>query len=445
VWDVARARLARDARVVRELLLGAVAAAALLAPFVEPYRSLRALGQLGVRSREEIVMFSADAHAAATIAPGTRWLAEPFSGFPKPESEGYAGLTISAFAFLAVLAAMVARFVGALRERPVWHRGLVVTAWLAAMASTVGIVWLLAEGSITVRWGRQLVMFRRAAPWLWAAAAGWAAFAWLTRPREHGSGSPLALTLTGAGVAGLAAAAAYLLALGPRIEVAGRDIGPGPYGWLVAWVPGFDGLRVPARMLTIVTLFLAILAGLGAAWLRRVAGARVGAAAVLAGACLILAESWIAPMPHTLHVEPAAVFARVRPPASGRHTPPIYRVIRELDGPVRLVELPFGDIAYDTLATFYAGFHRRALVNGYSGFFPDSYKARAAVLGGAVPDLAAADRALREAGATHVLLHEAAYLGGRGAQLAAWLESTGWRVVTGDGTDRLFVRTMARP
>ena len=45
-------------------------------------------------------MFSADAHALATIAPNSRLLADRFSGFPNAEGEGYPGLTIVAFALV---------------------------------------------------------------------------------------------------------------------------------------------------------------------------------------------------------------------------------------------------------------------------------------------------------------------------------------------------------
>src|SRR4029450_10974720 len=44
------------------------------------------------------------------------------------------------------------------------------------------------------------------------------------------------------------------------------SMGPGPwrpYGWLFRFVPGFNGMRVPARLASIVILALAVLAGAG--------------------------------------------------------------------------------------------------------------------------------------------------------------------------------------
>ena len=48
------------------------------------------------------------------------------------------------------------------------------------------------------------------------------------------------------------------------------SMGPGPwrpYGWLFRFVPGFNGMRVPARLASVVILALAVLAGAGFAWL----------------------------------------------------------------------------------------------------------------------------------------------------------------------------------
>ncbi len=47
-----------------------------------------------------------------------------------------------------------------------------------------------------------------------------------------------------------------------------------------------------------------------------------------------------------------------------------------------LLELPFGDVAWDLRYVYYAGLHGRRIVNGYSGYFPDGYLARAVRLAG---------------------------------------------------------------
>src|SRR6185295_4514622 len=73
-------------------------------------------------------------------------------------------------------------------------------------------------------------------------------------------------------LAGAALCAAWL-SLGPTVTSLGRTFpGLGLYDYLFRYVPGFDGVRVPARYAMVVTLFLALLAAEGAAaWLRRYA------------------------------------------------------------------------------------------------------------------------------------------------------------------------------
>jgi hypothetical protein len=62
-----------------------------------------------------------------------------------------------------------------------------------------------------------------------------------------------------------AAVGAAWLALGPEMHATGQPIGPGLYSMFYRWVPGFNGLRVPALNFAIVALCLAVLAGIGAA------------------------------------------------------------------------------------------------------------------------------------------------------------------------------------
>ncbi len=218
----------------------------------------------------------------------------------------------------------------------------------------------------------------------------------------------------------------------------GRDLGPGPYQWLLDVVPGYDGLRVPARFLMLVALFLAVLAGLGAAALLRTRYRRAALIGLGIAAAGILAEAWVAPLQTNQPVVPSAEFTLPPRPASGSRLNPIYQEIKALPDPVVLAELPFGEPAYDVLAVFYAGHHRRPLLNGYSGFFPQSYLDRAPILR-ALPDTGERARGiLRDAHVTHVLVHEAAFAGDRGRKISEWLLSIGAREVTAHSQDRLF-------
>jgi hypothetical protein len=240
------------------------------------------------------------------------------------------------------------------------------------------------------------------------------------------------------GFAAVAALLSGLLALGPRILAAGEEIGYGPYWLLFHLVPGADGVRVPARFFMLMAMFLAMLAGLGAAAV--MARARRLGVAILAVACLgILLESWAAPLPMSLPLGPGRGY---RPTPSrldtGATLGPIYRALRDSPDPAVVIEFPYADTAHDIMATYYAGYHRKRLINGYSGFFPEVYLWRANFLSGIPFDLDAATTALRASGATHAVVHENAFRNGRGHEISDWLRAIGAQQVVSQGGDRLF-------
>ena len=61
-------------------------------------------------------------------------------------------------------------------------------------------------------------------------------------------------------------AAAFVLTLGPAPTAWGHQLlSSGPWDWLLAVIPGFDGMRVPSRMAVVVYLALAVMAATGTA------------------------------------------------------------------------------------------------------------------------------------------------------------------------------------
>jgi hypothetical protein len=117
---------------------------------------------------------------------------------------------------------------------------------------------------------------------------------------------------------------------------------------------------------------------------------------------------------------------------------PLYESVRRTPDPVVLIEFPFGEPAYDILSMFYAGYHRRPLVNGYSGFFPENYLRRSTFLQRIPTDLEAATKALQSSDATHAIVHEAAFPDGRGHEVTSWLVSTGATVTGTYGTNKML-------
>ena len=123
-----------------------------------------------------------------------------------------------------------------------------------------------------------------------------------------------------------------------------------PYS-LLTWLPGFSGLRVPARFAMMATLCAAAGAAVAAARLApRALWGRV-AFGVLAAAGLVL-DGWMRPMPLT--------------------APPARVVLPDVQNAV-VLELPADDSGVNVAAMYRAIQHGRPLVNGYSGHTPPHY------------------------------------------------------------------------
>jgi hypothetical protein len=436
LYEIVARRLFGDVRVLIHLAIAAVGVIGVTWPFVSPYLQLREAQSLGIRNAGEIQMFSADAYAFASIAPNSRLLAEARAGYWQPEGEGFVGSSILAFAIVGLVAGGI-RLVRDIPWRTLrwWHRSAAALPLALCLGSAAALVWFFVNAGLDVTWGNERILYRNAALPLRLFIAAIAGFALVRAVTLRGHES---IDNGGFGFFAVSAAAAALLALGPRMRALGHGLGEGPYAWVLAYVPGFDGLRVPARFLMVTALFVAVLAGFGAAALVASRFRRIAAAIVCAGAIGILAESWVAPLQMNMPVIPAADLNTPAAPAAGRRTPAIYRTIRDLPGAPVLAELPFGEPAHDLLATFYAGYHRQPLLNGYSGFFPRSFAARAAVLRQPLDDPDAAAAALKDAGATHVLLHGDAFRGDTGRRIADWLIAIGAKQLSAMQSERLF-------
>ena len=204
-------------------------------------------------------------------------------------------------------------------------------------------------------------------------------------------------------------AASAVLCLGPFLKVWGvRTALPLPY-LLLYPLPGFAGLRDPARFGAIYTLALAVLAAYGMAallralpgrnaihWERRLASRRRGLLVATLLCLAVLAESWIRPLP-------------VMPVPVGAAVPPVYHWLAARPfAPV--LELPIGldnktVWAEQAQMMLFATYHWRPIVNGTGGFAPPSYVRDAATYM-SFPSPAAL-RLLRARGVRYVIVHRA--------------------------------------
>ncbi|HKW02132.1 MAG TPA: hypothetical protein VJN96_20085 [Vicinamibacterales bacterium] len=181
----------------------------------------------------------------------------------------------------------------------------------------------------------------------------------------------------------IVAVAGVVLSLGPSTAI---------YRWLYALVWPLRGLRAAARFGHLYLVTVSMLAAFGWVWLERRVLPRPRVAIWLA-ACVVLlvtAEAWQGPVR-------TVPFSRV---------PAIYSLVADAPDPVRLVEVPFyppeavfenGEYVFNSTA------HWRPLMNGYSGYTPDSYRTRAAAFW-FFPEAWAID-AIRREGATHLMVH----------------------------------------
>jgi hypothetical protein len=429
IYELAARQRLGDWAAWKAFALAGVVVAIVTLPFLTPYLEVRNSG-LGVRSVGEVAMFSADTHAFAT-APSMSWLwGKRLETYPRPEGQAFPGFAILGLALVCVIGAV--GWTNRNRVQPAaWRQFMAggVTVFLAA--HLYASISLLVTGGFALPAGGKWIVWHHGGRVLLTTVALAIALAWLLKsPREKTDASKSPWVFYA-----LSALAAAVLAMGPEIMVRGSLVSPGPYAWLMHYVPGFDGLRVPARFVAPMTLFLAVLAGLGAARLARV---RAGAAVVILAGVFMLVEVWPSEFRTNVRLAAGQLDITPRDLHVGDGIAPIYKAIRDSDRPMILLEFPFGSAAWDLHAVFYAGFHRQRLVNGYSGFFPESNQHLIRLFNMRREDPQSSWRALLGSGATHVLVHEAAYPERRQKEISDWLVASGAREILADGTDRLF-------
>jgi hypothetical protein len=117
--------------------------------------------------------------------------------------------------------------------------------------------------------------------------------------------------------------------------------------------------------------------------------------------------------------------------------PAVYAAVKR-EPRVILAELPIGQSDYDVRAMFYSTSHHARLLNGYSGFFPPHYGHLTLALSDVPHHPEPAWQALRDSGATHVLVHERAWLDDQGPRTSAALTKLGGQEIFRDGTDVLI-------
>ena len=417
----------RDARVWRGLTAAGVAVLLIVGAFMVPYFEVRRGGDIGVRPRAEIEFLSADVRAFANAPEQSTLWGARIRAYPHPEGQGFPGFAILFFAGAAmVVAARDAMQPGIVHttggqgppEESIdrWRQ---VLAWVAgAVLATLLLLAmrLLVTGRDAYAAAGFVIRYR---PATLVAEIAAAAAALLTLSPPLRGLVFRALRSRAAGYAAGAFVAAWL-SLGPVVHANGEALGPGLYALLYRFVPGFNGLRVPSLYFMIVAFFLAILTGLGADGL--LSRLRAGRVVVAAGMAAIVAECLGLGVVRDVP-QPGAVYAN----------------IRELPAGTVVAELPFGDLDAEIRYTFFAGFHRKPIVNGYSGYYPEHYRLFTAAFTAPIENQSGW-RTLLATGATHAVVHEGpgAYRRDDARSVSEWLVRYGAKDLGTFGGDRLF-------
>lgn len=432
IWETAARKAWRAWRVWAPAAAACGLAVALSLPAAVPYAAVRHAQPPAV-ARGEVLRHSADVYSYATAAPTQPVWGGVMRAFPKAGVELFPGTVPLLLAAIALAGTAARAWRDAPRGGERRHRAVIagVAAALAGihLAAIVAallyrqVLFEIAFFDVSISDVDRLLL----------QAAALVGVALALSPRARHAAAALA---RGPGVFAAGGLAAAWLSLGPVPQALGRPVElVAPYELLAGTIPGVSLLRAPSRFAMIAALMLAVLGGYGAAALGR---SRAGRLAAIAIALAFLVETVSPPFPMNgagrtseYNLPEGRVYRPGRAPA-------VYRAVAGLPPDAVIAELPIGDRALDLRAMFYSTAHWRPLVNGAGHAEPAHYDYVVVALSDVPRHPNAALEALRVTGATHVIVHEAAYPGAAGAATAAALSSEGAFEVFRDGQDVLL-------
>jgi hypothetical protein len=449
---------ARDWRLWVSFAVAGVAVAAGTWPFLAMYLEAQRVHAFE-RSLGEVIRFSADVFSYLSAPEALRLWGGVIQAYPKPEGELFIGVIPVALMLLAVGAAawrlagrretvatstspppiVPVGFSRAPRVNPSAVRRIAVTVLLViVLVQLAGFIGILFTGGFINSFAGITIRATNASRVLSGIVVGIAAILAMSpiaRERARAMArSPLALAI-------VLMALALWLSLGPMPQSHGQPLaGLGLYSVLYENVPGFDGLRVPARYAMIAFVFLSVVAAYGAAAVFEQWPSRAIAVAI---SVLFLIEAAFAPMlvNQTWGDGGVAPPSRVEPASAA---PEIYQQLAMMDDSRVIVEFPFGDPAWELRYVYYSTVHWKRLVNGYSGGFPQNYKVRVARLQRVSENPDAAWEAMMQTGATNAIVHHDAFAVSEVSAITGWLVAHDAREVGRFGPDVLYSLPNAR-
>jgi hypothetical protein len=278
---------------------------------------------------------------SVTYAPPFLTLWGPWLGAGGSENQFFPGFCLAAVCLAVVFSSHYWR-------APRWSWTTTIVVLVAAVFGAVAAVAAFSPMSFEAA-GIRVSLTRPYKPLAWV---------WLSLLVAFAVSPPIRRVLRDRGTPGfyvLAAGALWILSLGPTAKVMGQRIWyKAPFSWLYV-IPGFESVRVPARLWMIVVLAFGVLVAYGLTKLRRrsIGAARLATAVVSAA---LLIEAWPGQLP--LQVPPPA-FPEIE-----------HRTARDV---LPLLELPLEPHLENQAAMYRSISHQRPLINGASGYYPASF------------------------------------------------------------------------
>lgn len=338
----------------------------------------------------------ADLAGYAAAFPGNLLLGKILSPLGKPENFLFPGILA---AFLAVTATFSRRFAiaGALpKSWRIFLLVLILGSFLAALATALTSGFNLELGPISVSGNNPA----KPAFFFLAAVILYIVLSFFFGLKKTGGDE----TPTSLPVYPFILFWALFLSFGRGFAFFGRspfDTGgssPGlsPFAFFYNNLPGFKGIRVPERYAVFVLLSVAVAAGYGFLLLSRRLK-KTKAKPALAVILVVILNLEYLSLPHKMVTIPV-----------GDEIPETYRWLRDLPEDAVIVEVPFFPVPGDNAIYMYLSLHhRKKIVNGYSGFIPQSTEYAQKVFRG-FPSWSCLD-ILRHLGVNYLILHAKAW------------------------------------
>jgi hypothetical protein len=271
--------------------------------------------------------------------------------------------------FLGLLVGVVSVLLLVTPPRDRWRRSLarltVAAAITAGLCGAYALPYLATKQSVGGRGESEIIMFSaRASNYLVATPDNVVYgrnFAGRSRPERRLFPGTLVAVLA---IVGLllrppgAVALIYLIAMLLSFEM---SLGLSGYSYRLLYdhVPIFHGFRAVARLGIFVTFFLAVLGAFGYATIAEGRNPRVRRLLLAATVVVLLLEYRVHPLPIVRYPNASA---------------PLYSwLARQPPGVVAELPLVEGRTEWEARVSYMSTFHWKPLVNGYSGFVPQSY------------------------------------------------------------------------